>query len=43
MERRTVLAGNDNFVEKDPDQRIKDVTYTGGQIQATRSEFKRVV
>ena len=38
-----MLAGNDNFVEQDADKKIQDVKYTGGQIQATRSEFKKVV
>jgi len=38
-----VLAGNDNFVEMDADKKIQESKYTGGQIQATRSEFKKVV
>ena len=42
-ERRTILATNDNFEESDPDKKLQDVKYTGGQIHATRSEFKRVV
>jgi len=42
-ERKTILAGNDNFVEADADKKIAEVKYTGGQIQATRSEFKKVV
>ena len=42
-ERRTILAGNDNFVEADADKKLADPKYTGGQIQATRSEFKRVI
>lgn len=43
QERRTILASNDNFQEQDADKKIKDVKYTGGQIQAARSEFKKVV
>ena len=31
-ERRTILAGNDNFVEQDPDKRLAEAKYTGGQI-----------
>ena len=42
-ERRSILAGNDNFVEMDADKMISDPKYTGGQIQATRSEFKKVI
>lgn len=42
-ERRTVLAGNDNFVEADPDTKLKEMKYTGGQIKANSSEFKRVI
>jgi len=42
-ERRTILAGNDNFEEIDADKKLQEKRYTGGQIQATRSEFKRVI
>ena len=37
------MAGNDNFNEGDPDKKLQEPKYTGGQIQATRSEFKRVI
>mmetsp|Transcript_15944 Transcript_15944/g.21631 ORF Transcript_15944/g.21631 Transcript_15944/m.21631 type:complete len:266 (-) Transcript_15944:416-1213(-) len=42
-ERKTILAGNDNFEEVDADKRLQEPKYTGGQITATRSEFKRVI
>ena len=31
-ERRTILAGNDNFAPTDDDARIAEAKYTGGQI-----------
>jgi len=42
-ERRTILAGNDNFMGEDPDKKVQEAKYTGGQIQANHSEFKRVI
>ena len=29
-ERRTILAGNDNFEEVDPDKKLQETKYTGG-------------
>ena len=34
---------NDNFNAKDPDVTLKNETYTGGQLKAETSEFKRVL
>lgn len=31
-ERRTILAGNDNFEDTDADKRLAETRYTGGQI-----------
>ena len=43
-ERRTIFTtSNDNHAEVDPDKKLQEVKYTGGQVQATRSEFKRVI
>ena len=42
-ERKTILAGNDNFEEADADKILQEPKYTGGQVQPTKSEFKRVV
>lgn len=46
-EKRSIFQSNDNFVEKeDPDVRLAEQSanfYTGGQIQAKHSEFKRVI
>lgn len=42
-ERRSIHTTNGNVAEADADKKLADSRYTGGQITATRSEFKRVV
>jgi len=42
MDRRTILATNDNFVPRDADARLAEPKYTGGNIQPQKSEFKKV-
>ena len=45
-EKRSIFQSNDNFTETDPDSRLGSEQanfYTGGQIQAKHSEFKRVI
>ena len=40
---KSILATNDNFVAKDPDLKIAEPKYTGGSVQPTKSEFKKVI
>lgn len=42
-EARSVFTSNDEKCADDPDKNLADVKYTGGQLMATKSEFKRVI
>ena len=42
-DKKTILATNDNFVEKDADVKLnEEQRYVGGGIQPKKSEFKKV-
>ena len=41
-EEKTILATNSNFMPKDPDAKLAEPKYTGGNIQPAKSEFKKV-
>lgn len=43
QEKRTIFTSNDHNCTTDPDKKLSEIKYTGGQLSAQKSEFKRVI